>query len=379
MERGGVEYDLIVVGAGPAGSACAITAARTGVKVLVLEKDHFPRHKVCGEFVSGESLRLLGSLLRSTGNEGKFPRLQSKAQDFEDLAVRPEIETVRIFLDNRVARLPISPPARSIPRFYLDAALFHSARQSGAEAREDVVVRRVERNGYFTVHSDAGNFTAAAVVNSTGRWSQLTQYDVAGKEKWIGLKAHFSEAHPPASVDLYYFHGGYCGVQPISPDAVNACAMVRAEAAHTLEEVFAAHPELWRRSRDWQALFPTVTTSPLYFRRPVTCDQGMFLAGDAAAFIDPFAGDGISLALQSGALAAECVAGFIQGKGSMAEVQAQYAAIYLKRLTPAFRNSARLRRALAAPAWLRATLLRLAGTRQAARMIVKGTRARTFF
>lgn len=375
MERGRADYDLIVVGAGPAGSACAITAARNGAKVLMLEKDRFPRHKVCGEFVSPESLRLL-ALLLSVPDHGDKRRKEGKSKLFESKWL--DINAARIFLDQRVVCLKISPPARSIPRFDLDRALFHSSLESGVEAREEVVVRRVEQNGHFTVCSDEGNFTAAAVVNCTGRWSQLTQRDGWGKEKWIGLKGHFLESRAPASVDLYYFPGGYCGVQPVSPDAVNACAMVRAGAAHSLEEVFAAHPELWRRSRDWNPLFPTVTTSPLYFRRPVTCDRGMLLAGDAAGFIDPFAGDGISLALQSGALAADSLAGFLEGKRSIAEAQAEYADAYNKRLGPAFRNSARIRRLLAAPVWLRSMLLALAGTRPVARMIVKRTRARAF-
>jgi len=374
----GAEYDLIVVGAGPAGSACAITAARSGAKVLLLEKDKFPRHKVCGEFVSGESLRVLASLTDTT-KDGVPHSLQGKGWDFRDFADRPEIDSARIFLDDddKVARLPISPPARSIPRFDLDAALFQAARESGARAKESTVVRRVEQNSALTVHTDAERFTAKAVVNSSGRWSQLTQHDLTEKEKWIGLKAHFSEDQPPNSVDLYYFPGGYCGVQPVTSDQVNACAMVRADAARSLEEVLAAHPALWRRSRDWTQLFPTVTTSPLYFRRPVTFDQGMLLAGDAAGFIDPFAGDGISLALQSGTLAAESLAAFLQGAISMVEAQRQYTAAYFKRLAPAFRSSARLRRLLAAPAWLRSILVGLAGTGPVARMIVRGTRART--
>ncbi|HXB22809.1 MAG TPA: FAD-dependent oxidoreductase, partial [Candidatus Solibacter sp.] len=100
MEK--ADYDLIVVGAGPAGSACAITAARAGAKVLLLEKDRLPRHKVCGEFVSPESLRLLASLV----GEERF-------------ASNPKISSARIFYGAKLISLPIEPPAQSIARFDL--------------------------------------------------------------------------------------------------------------------------------------------------------------------------------------------------------------------------------------------------------------------
>jgi hypothetical protein len=129
-------------------------------------------------------------------------------------------------------------------------------------------VREVRRNVIFHVVTNENIFAGKAIVNATGRWSKLTQFDVAGKEKWLGLKAHFTEPSPPQSVDLYFFAGGYCGVTPVGANSVNACAMVRADVAHTLEDVFAKEPQLCQRSRIWQPLFPTVTTSPLYFREP---------------------------------------------------------------------------------------------------------------
>jgi flavin-dependent dehydrogenase len=204
----------------------------------------------------------------------------------------------------------------------------------------------------------------------------LTQYEIGDQTRWIGLKAHFCEAAPPDSVDLYFFPGGYCGVQAVGKNAVNAAAMVQAGIARSLEEVFAAHPELWRRSRDWEPLFPAITTSPLYFRRPETENNGMLLAGDAAAFIDPFAGDGISLALHTGTLAAESLADFLRDKCSLAESHRRYKATYLARFAPAFRNAARLRAVLSLPAWLRTGLLGLIGTRPIAATIVRGTRAK---
>ncbi|MGZ4895892.1 MAG: NAD(P)/FAD-dependent oxidoreductase [Candidatus Angelobacter sp.] len=353
------QYDLIIVGAGPAGSACAITAARTGAKVLLLEKDRFPRQKVCGEFVSPESLGLLHSLL-----EGE--RFRSCAQ----------IVSSRIFLDNKALTLPVTPAAQSIPRFDLDPALFAAAQRAGVTACESTPVSEVQRNEVFQVRTAESSYSARAVVNATGRWSKLTQFDVVGKDKWLGLKAHFSEPSPPQSVDLYFFPGGYCGVTPVGPNSVNACAMVRADVAHTLEDVFAKEEQLFQRSRGWQPLFSTVTTSPLYFREPETESDGMFLAGDAAAFIDPFAGDGISLALQSGTLAAQSIVPFLRGTCSMEQAHRQYRAAYRKRFAPAFRNAARLRGAFAAPEWVRRTALAFASVPGVGKMLVRGTRAR---
>ncbi|HEY2359827.1 MAG TPA: NAD(P)/FAD-dependent oxidoreductase [Candidatus Angelobacter sp.] len=353
------QYDLIVVGAGPAGSACAITGARTGAKVLLLEKDHFPRQKVCGEFVSPESLGLLHGFLEN----GRFQSC-------------PQVVSSRIFLDNKILKLPVSPAAQSIPRFDLDPALFAAAQNAGVTACEGVSVQEVRRDEVFYVRTSENTYAARAVVNATGRWSKLTQFDVAGKDKWIGLKAHFTEHSPPQTVDLYFFSGGYCGVTPVGKNSVNACAMVQADAAHTLEDVFTKEPRLYERSRAWQPLFPTVTTSPLYFREPETESDGVFLAGDAAGFIDPFAGDGISLALQSGTLAAQSIIPFLQGSCSLEEAHQQYQAAYRMRFAPAFRNAARLRNALAAPKWVRSAALAFAAVPGVGKMLVRGTRAR---
>jgi menaquinone-9 beta-reductase len=365
VETRRVEYDLIVAGGGPAGSACAITAARAGARVLLLEKDRLPRHKVCGEFVSHESLRLLESLLLG-----------------DPFVAHPQITSSRIFLDHKSISLPLSLPARSISRYELDAALLKAARRAGARAEEGAVVREVDQSevgdgGLFRLKSTNESFAARALVNATGRWSQLTrQASRSDHSKWIGLKAHFREASPPDSVDLYFFSGGYCGVQKVGRDAVNAAAMVQTAAARSLDEVFAAHPELWQRSRDWEPLFPAVSTSALYFNTPQTADGHMLRAGDAAGFIDPFAGDGISLALHSGALAAEALAGFLSNEHSLARAQMNYRAAYRRRFAPAFRNAARLRMLLAAPDWIRSRLVGLVEKRPIAGMIVRGTRAR---
>src|SRR5690348_3923268 len=98
-------YDLIVIGGGPAGAAAAITATRKGARVLLLERGHYPRHKVCGEFVSAESLDLLSTMLSA--------RCSLALQD----AIR--IGRARLFADSRILETRIDPPAASIARIDL--------------------------------------------------------------------------------------------------------------------------------------------------------------------------------------------------------------------------------------------------------------------
>src|SRR5579864_9622922 len=333
-------YDLIVVGAGPAGCAAAITAARNGASVLLLERGRFPRHKVCGEFVSAESLELLQELLT--------PR------DRDLITTAPRIQQGRIFADGAEIHAEINPPAASITRFDLDAALWRSCAESGIAARQEQTVQNVKGTGPVTVKTQTDMFEAKAVVNATGRWSKLTSAEIRStkaRERWIGLKAHFREVSPPASVDLYFFDGGYCGVQPIPNGscAVNACAMVSARVATTISGVLRLHPALLERSRHWEPLMEPVSTSPLVFHKPEPLQAGMFQVGDSATFVDPFIGDGISLALRSGALAAECLMPFFRGSCGLEQAAAEYCRIYEERLAHVFRASSMLRRMLAWP------------------------------
>jgi len=354
-------YDLVVIGGGPAGCAAAITAARTGASVLLLERGRFPRHKVCGEFVSAESLDLLQNLL-APAHHGLIKK-------------GPRIARSRIFVDAAELQAEITPAAASITRFDLDAALWDSCAHAGVECRSDCVVQSVEGTGPFRVATRADSFEARALINATGRWSNLTSTATraratagASKDRWIGVKAHFREVAASPSVDLYFFEGGYCGVQAVSPPiqngaaiVVNACAMVRADIATDLTKILELHPALRERSLNWkpQPMMDPVTTSPLVFHQPEPTQNGMLQVGDAATFVDPFIGDGISLALRSGDLAAECLSRFFRNECSLESVAADYTRLYQTRLSPVFRASSRLRNLLRWPGVVRKPVLSL--------------------
>src|ERR1043165_6324221 len=227
-------YDLIVIGGGPAGTSAAITAARNGASVLLLERGCFPRHKVCGEFVSAEALELLGGFLGAR----HAPLLTS--------AIR--IPQARLFFDGSVLQTPIDPPAASIARLDLDSTLWELAGEYGAETHQQTTVKEIGGASPFQVTTSSGEFSSLAVINATGRWSNLgSKLDDKAKlqPKWLGIKMYFAEISPKPSADLYFFDGGYCGVQPVAfrtrysdHGQVNACAMVRTDVASNLTQVF---------------------------------------------------------------------------------------------------------------------------------------------
>ncbi|HEY1799307.1 MAG TPA: FAD-dependent monooxygenase [Terriglobales bacterium] len=339
-------HDLIVIGAGPAGSSAAITAAQAGAKVLLLEKGRFPRHKVCGEFVSAESLELLSTLLAP--------------QYAELLGEAIRIPQSRIFLDGRVLQAEITPAASSIARFDLDLILWNSAAYVGVEVFEQTTVQNVSYAENFKVQTTRGEFVSRAVMDASGRWSNLTAKPAGTpREKWLGVKGHFVENSPPASVDLYFFDGGYCGVQPVelagnrSNGRINACAMVRADVASNLEEIFELNSALRERRRDWQPLMDAVSTSPLIFRDPTPLRGNILLVGDAAAFVDPFIGDGISLALRSGATAARALRPCFQETIPLEQACENYQREYQKNLARVYQASSKIRRMLKVPRRIR--------------------------
>lgn len=345
-------YDVAVIGAGPAGTSAAITAAGYGASVLLLEKGKFPRQRVCGEFVSAESLALLTSLLSATSG------LLERA---------PRLHCARVFVDGSMLEMPLEAPAASIPRIELDAALWNSAKAGGVDGREGHSVLTVEGPAPFAIRTaDQNHFLARSLIDASGRWSNLNSRpneNTAGSAgKWIGVKAHFRESAPASSVDLYFFAGGYCGVQPVAcggETRINVCAMIRSAVGKSLQETFPQHPALYKRSQGWHIATEMAATSPLIFYQPEPFTNGVLRAGDAAGFVDPFIGDGISLALRGGVMAAQSLRSFFHGRSSLQQAGEMYEATYRRDLMHVFQTSSIIRRLLGLPAPIRTGIVRL--------------------
>ncbi len=330
-------FDLAVIGGGPAGTSAAITAARAGARVVLFEARSFPRHKVCGEFVSAESLDVLSELLGVAADEL--------------IGCAPRLERARLFFRTRMIDAPVEPPGVSITRYDLDAVLWRAAEAAGVVTQANTEVTAIRGDGTFAISAGAGRYSAKAVVIAAGRWSQFTPDRVVPPgPKWIGVKCHFRENSPSLSTDLYFFDHGYCGVQPVAPDRVNACAMVRSDCATSLSEVFGLHPGLAERASSWEPVMSPVSTAPLIYRTPQPRRESIFFAGDAAAFIDPFVGDGISIALRSGRVAARILGSFFAGRTLLDDCAVRYEEEYSRQFAPLLSAASRVRSLMSLPA-----------------------------
>ena len=309
--------DLAIIGGGPAGTAAALEARRNGLSVAVWERDRFPRDKVCGEFISFEA----------------HPYLQNEIPGA--VALGPDIRSAEFVTDrggSRTFRLP--RPALGLSRRVLDAALWKAASTAGADVYEGEGVRRVEYlicgprpAGTWEIESDRGTIRRSrSLIVACGRWwaieglsSPAGRHEPPARGDWIGAKAHFAGIPPRDRVEMYFFRGGYCGLAPVENGAFNVCCLVRREQSRQLRRnalddfadwlVQVSHlAALEKRLQGTMQVSAVVTTAPVHLSRRGAVQNGALMVGDALGFLDPFTGEGISMALHSGRLAAKAVA-----------------------------------------------------------------------
>ena len=318
--------DLAIIGGGPAGTSAALAARRRGLEVAIWERDKFPRDKVCGEFLSAESLPLLRQEIPGVLRRGVT-------------ITRPEFISAR----GRVYTFALPEPACGLSRRVLDEALWHAAETAGARVQQGCAVwalRKVKLScddaeccsgpsggSAWELESLGGSTQRAkSLIVACGRWWALEGIPSPARRErweavspWVGVKAHFSGVAVRDAVEMYFFPGGYCGLAPIEDGLYDACCLVHRRLVRELGaggpsdlaawmRAVARHPVLDSRLRGAVQASETTTTAPVCLSRRSAEHHGALIAGDAAGFLDPFTGDGISMALHSGRLAAEQVA-----------------------------------------------------------------------
>lgn len=296
-------FDVIVVGAGPAGSVTAAAVAAQGHRVALLDRARFPRDKPCGDYCDPGSVRLLNTL-------GVLPELSARGAGI--------IDGMTVVAQNGVAFSAPFPTGRAllIPRRRLDMALVERAVRNGVALFEGFQVDRVTIDGSISV-SGVGrreDFHARLLIAADGMRSivarRLGLLDALPNGRYTA-GAYFSGVPDGPAGELHLGAGFYGGVARFGDGSANVClALPRARIrGHPVETAFAAAvrdlPALRDEMAGWTRESPFRVTGPVGFAWRRAVAPRALLAGDAALQIEPITGQGICFALQSGLLASE--------------------------------------------------------------------------
>jgi flavin-dependent dehydrogenase len=306
--------DVLVVGAGPAGSVAATVLARAGARVRIVDRATFPRDKLCGDTLNPGTLSVLGRLQLSAAVERFGVRLDGMLVTGEGgVAVE--------------GRYPNVLHGRSISRRDLDCALLSEAIAAGADFQARVTVRQAivhERRGARLVEGvmvGAGGVLsplhAPVTIAADGRRSTLAfglglAHHPARPRRWA-IGAYLEQADGMStSGEMHIRRGRYIGVSPFPGNVANVCLVQPSGAAdgylrdpeRALMRELAADPLLRDRFASARLLRPPIVLGPLAVDVTGGSIDGLILAGDAAGFIDPMTGDGLRFAVRGGELAA---------------------------------------------------------------------------
>lgn len=317
---------VVIAGAGPAGSSLAIRLVLQGFPVVLIERERFPRHKLCGEFISPECFAHFDEL-------GVHTKLKASG----GAAIR---ETRFFAVSGRSVSVPsewLGGAALSLSRAAMDEALLIRARQSGVETieRASVAGTLVEGDRITGLRLRSGDGTETSVdgdifVDATGRAGAVSKAFLRAsgireprdvpRSAYLGFKAHLSGPRIDEDVcEIHSFPGGYGGFNAVEGGAVNHCFIVRADLVRknggavegVLEKLLSANPRtrfvIEGSTRVTDRLAVAVDG---FGSRPSHFGRNLFTVGDSAAFIDPFTGSGILLALESSSKLAETIASF---------------------------------------------------------------------
>ena len=304
-------FDVIIVGGGLAGLTSAIHLSTRKKRVLLIERNEYPKHKVCGEYISNEVLPYLNSLGINPINEGAKQITKVHISTTKSNLIKGE--------------LPLGGFGMS--RYFLDNLLVKKAHLNGVQILKDTVDSIHFKKDSFTITTkSSGVFQSKITIGAFGKRSSLDQKMkrkfIQKKSPYLAVKIHVKGVFPENLVALHNFKGGYCGVSKVEDNAINVCYITEYRSFKKHKNITDFQEQVVFKNKHLRKIFKE--TSPV-FEKPLTISQVSFqtknpvedhiiMCGDTAGMIHPLCGNGMGMAISSAQLASIRILQFLNGE-----------------------------------------------------------------
>ncbi len=336
-------YDTAIIGGGLAGLSAAIRLAGMGHQVVLIEKEKYPFHKVCGEYIGMESWNYLNQL----------------GLDLKGM-VLPKIDQLQLTAPNGNSFLSsLRPGGFGISRYLLDHALMEIAKKMGVHIMQETKADAIDFDGKFRVsYNNEGVQKECISKTCVGSFGKRSNIDIKWKrafldqqdkrlENFIGVKYHLQTSWPENRIGLHNFENGYCGISKIEGDKYCLCYLTTAanlkkegnQIAQMEANILSRNPHLnsiFLNSKVEES-FP-VTISQVSFQSKTLVENHVLMAGDAGGMITPLCGNGMSIALHTGKIAADLTDVFLKGKITREEMELKYRQEWQRKFGIRFRS-----------------------------------------
>ncbi len=315
--------NIIIAGGGLAGLIASIALAKAGIPSMVIERKAYPFHRVCGEFISNETVPYLKSL-------DVYPEQFSP----------PQISRFQLSgFSGKSETLPLDMGGFGISRFTFDQFLYQHALRAGVEFRLNTEIESIHfEQDQFHVKTQQEELTADVVIGAHGKRSRLdVQLDrsfIKKRSPYVGIKYHLRLEHPDDLIALHNFPGGYCGISNIEDGKTNICYLTHRDNLKTYKDIGSMQEAILYQNPLLKYIFlhadflfdkPEVINE-ISFETKSPVSNHILMAGDAAGMITPLCGNGMAMAIHAAKIASELVTEFNYNKNfSRGQLEMTYA------------------------------------------------------